>query len=128
MEPACRAPHLWALTLAVGMTLSGCRPAVQRLGEFPSGVAVTTISEIRSGPGSFDGKLVRIDGRLTRVCQHVGCWFYITDERSEIYVDLQNGLRFVVPTRSAGRRAQVVGTVRLESGEPRVIARGVELR
>jgi hypothetical protein len=74
------------------------------------------------------GRPVAVEGRLSRVCRHVGCWFYLTDGRGEIYVDLEAGRRFVVPTDSAGRTARVTGVVRVDGGDARIVASSVELR
>jgi hypothetical protein len=115
------------LALPVALGACGCRSAPLRLGDLPT-ARVATISEICSKPKRFAGETVELRGRVTRVCQHVGCWLYVADQHAELYVDLQNGLRFVVPRDSSGRQARVVGTVEVNSGDPVIVARGVELR
>lgn len=117
-----------ALLLALTALLPGCRPAPLRLGTFDPAAARASITEVARQPQTFAGKRIDVAGRITRVCPHVGCWFYVTDGSREIYVDLQGGLLFVIPTHSAGRQARVVGAVRLDGGEPRLVAQGVELR
>jgi hypothetical protein len=107
---------------------AGCAPhAPERFGTSLPTATRLSASEIETRGHSLDGKPVATTGRITRVCQHVGCWFYVTDGRSELYVDLEGGRRFVIPMNSAGRRAEVVGTVRTDHSEARLIARGVTL-
>jgi hypothetical protein len=116
-----------AILLGLAGGVGGCRPAPLRLGSVPAGAAPVALADIARRPERHAGRPVRVRGRITRVCRHVGCWFYLTDGSAELYVDLEGGLRFVVPTNSTGRLARVAGVVRVDHGQPRLVARAVEL-
>ena len=114
--------------ILLAAVLTGCSTAPVRLGEVVPNASETTVSAIVSQPRSVRGKPVAVEGRLSRVCRHVGCWFYLADGGAEVYVDLDAGRRFVVPTGSAGRTGRVTGVVRVDGGEARIVASSVELR
>jgi hypothetical protein len=121
-----RAALVWSLgaTLAVS---GGCGRAPQEFGTRPATVNTASITQLLTDR-RLEGQTVEVTGRVTRVCQHVGCWFYVSEGGRELYVDLQGGRHFVVPRNSAGRMATVAGVVRREAGEPRLVARWVRLR
>lgn len=68
------------------------------------------------------GAEVIVSGTIQRVCQTMGCWFYLAEGAALLYVDLEQGARFTVPVDSAGRRAVIAGTYRADGGDARLVA------
>jgi hypothetical protein len=53
---------------------------------------------------------VKTEGRITSVCQAMGCWMEISDASGEAHIRM-SGHSFFIPKDAAGRRAIVEGTV-----------------
>ena len=56
------------------LTLAGCGPSTILYGQAITGQGVTRISDILSRPSEFDGKSVKIKGKITEECPS-GCCF-----------------------------------------------------
>ena len=61
-------------------------------------------------PSPWDGKVVRVEGRVADVCQKKGCWMVLTDEEKSVRV-LMVDHSFSVAKDGTGRTAQVEGKV-----------------
>lgn len=116
----------WALAL---LALSGCAPrSIGPLGGSFSAAPWLTVSELRDQDATADGRRVRTGGRITRVCQHMGCWLYVTDEQSELYVDLEMGKLFTIPSDSQSRDADIEGIVRFAADKPYLVGKVIQIR
>ena len=69
------------------------------------------------------GAEVVVSGTVSRVCQTMGCWFYLADGESLVYVDLEQGSRFTIPLDASGRRAVVAATYHADGGDARLVAK-----
>jgi len=78
-------------------------------------VALTSIAK---DAAKYANVAVTTEGRVTAVCQAMGCWMEIADTASEAHVRM-SGHRFFIPKNASGRRALVQGTVlaRPDTGE-----------
>ena len=72
----------------------------------------TTLAQVLKAPDSFEGKTVKIRGKVARCCVKKGCWMELTAE------GVDRGMRirfkdygFFVPLDSAGAQALVEGQV-----------------
>jgi len=66
------------------------------------------LSEVAKAPASFLDKKLVMEGTVTAVCQHMGCWMEIKDSASEAHVKMA-GHAFFVPKDASGKKARVLG-------------------
>ncbi len=125
-----RAIHL--VLFAVGITAGGCEskapapnasspapaPNTLKLGApIGAGQRVPLVS-IAKDTAKYANASVTTEGKVTAVCQAMGCWMEIVDAAGEAHVRM-SGHKFFIPKTAAGRRAVVQGTVlpRPDNGE-----------
>lgn len=88
---------------------------------------LTTIAAIQQNPEEYLGKLVTIEGEMTKECPGSGCWWYVKDATGEMRSDSVAG-GFALPLHQEGRRVRTTGKVtRMESGELQLAATGADL-
>lgn len=69
------------------------------------------ISEILASPQDYVGKTVLVEGEVTEVCAHAGCWMKLkSDKEGEIRIKVKDG-EIVFPVEAKGSKALVEGTV-----------------
>ncbi len=125
-----RAIHL--VLLAAGIAAGGCEskapapnasspapaPNTLKLGApIGAGQRVPLVS-IAKDTAKYANASVTTEGKVTAVCQAMGCWMEIVDAAGEAHVRM-SGHKFFIPKTAAGRRAVVQGTVlpRPDNGE-----------
>lgn len=87
--------------------------------------SATPIADILSNPASFDGKQVQVKGKVTGVCQMMGCWMAITDTATGkmIRIKVVDG-EITFPGDSVGRTAVAEGKLtKIELSREEVVAR-----
>lgn len=79
---------------------------------------VIPLTSITKDTQKYAKTTVKTEGRVTAVCQAMGCWMEIVDTNSEAHIRM-SGHSFFIPKNAAGRRALVEGTVlpRPDNGE-----------
>ena len=93
-----------------------------------AGAEVTAIADIQQSPDKFVGKVVTIEGKITKGCPSSGCWWYVKDQTGEIRADSLGG-GFALPLRQEGKHVRTTGkVVKSDSGELQIAASGAELR
>jgi hypothetical protein len=85
------------------------------LGE-PMTAPIVLLVEIAKRPALYENQLVGTVGRVTAVCQEMGCWMEIRDESGQAHVKM-HGHTFFVPKTAAGHIARVQARVLRRSGE-----------
>ena len=72
----------------------------------------TSISSILANPKKFDGKRVMIEGTVTDVCQHMGCWITVAEKEGgeSIKFKVEDGV-IVFPKDSKGKTAKLQGKI-----------------
>jgi starvation-inducible outer membrane lipoprotein len=89
------------------------KPAVpQTYGQLrrPNG-RVIPLATIAANPTRYEGRQVRTEGQIQRVCQKKGCWLELADAiGSRVFVPM-GGHAFAVPMDSIGNEALVEGIV-----------------
>lgn len=103
--------------LMIGLLVAAALPAVaavDRYGEALSeGTENASIAEILSTPDAWVGKQVRIEGEISGVCSHQGCWIDITSPgNATLRVKVDDGV-IVFPADALGRTAVAEGTVEI---------------
>jgi hypothetical protein len=72
---------------------------------------VTPLAEITANPARYEGKEIRTEGEIQRVCQKRGCWLELADSSgARVFVPMA-GHAFVVPMDSMEERALIEGIV-----------------
>ncbi|MBL8756264.1 MAG: DUF4920 domain-containing protein, partial [Planctomycetes bacterium] len=73
------------------------------------------LAEVLKKPDDFTGKVVRIEGPITAVCQTKGCWMYLGkgDPNSPFMVKFKD-YGFFVPKDASGRTTIVEGTMTMK--------------
>lgn len=108
-------PHLPrpapALALALGLVACDRGPTVVGAPADPAALArdVQVLGEQTMGP-------VVLRGTVGQVCD-TGCWFYLLDESSLVFVQLDLATGLTVPTGSQGEPVLVKGRIVDEAGQ-----------
>ncbi|MBI2212155.1 MAG: DUF4920 domain-containing protein [Acidobacteria bacterium] len=94
----------------------------------PAASKVIRLTEVIANPHELSGRTIVTEGVVKKVCRLKGCWMVIAPiEGGEgIRVTFAKG-GFTVPRNSGGRRALVMGTLRLRREGTAFVASGVEL-
>lgn len=99
--------------------------ATQQPQTFGAGVSLTEatpIARLLDRPAAFEGKTVRVEGRVTAVCAHMGCWMAFApadapDGRT-LLVKVDDGV-IVFPLSAKDRRAVAQGVIqRIGTNDP----------
>jgi len=106
---------LWACQTPQEVRVYGGSATVQALND-----AAKPVSQLVA---TDNGAQVTASGTISRVCQTMGCWFYLAEGESLVYVDLEQGASFTIPIDSRGKRAVVAGTYRATGGDVRIVAK-----
>ncbi len=109
-----------ALSLAASMLLAG----ELKLGKPLTVKEPVSIEKIYAEPEKFVGKTVAVKGKITEVCQMMGCWMNLVDSASgkSIRIKVNDG-EIEFPKNGAGRMAIAEGTLtKVELTKERAIA------
>lgn len=84
---------------------------------FGGGVSLTEttpLARLLDRPVAFEGKTVRVDGRVKAVCAHMGCWMAFAPDGAPdgrtLLVKVDDGV-IVFPLSAKGRRAVAQGVI-----------------
>lgn len=86
--------------------------------------AVTRISDILARPAEFEGKMVKVEGKIIQECPS-GCWFKLNDASGTIHVNIKPS-NLVIP-QVLGQKAVAVGMVKKEGLNVSLVGSGVEI-
>lgn len=114
-----RALALFALIPAL------CLAAEVRLGAPLSLDSATSIATLSASPEKYTGKVVQVKGKVTQVCQMMGCWMEIVEPQSKASIRLKvNDGEIVFPKDSIGKTATAEGTLnKISLSKEQAIAR-----
>lgn len=69
-----------------------------------------SISKFLEKPDQYVGKTVQVKGKVTGVCQEMGCWMMVADDAGKaVKIKVKDG-EIVFPKDSPGKTATVEGT------------------
>jgi hypothetical protein len=80
------------------------------LGAPISASPLVPLADIAKNPGAYANRVVATTGKVTAVCQEMGCWMEIQDPAGQAHVRM-HGHAFFVPRTASGHVARVQGTV-----------------
>ena len=90
---------------------------------FGTGVSLkdaTPIERIIAKPSDFEGKTVRVEGTISAVCTHMGCWMALAPDAakdgSTLMIKVDDGV-IVFPVSAKGKRAAAQGVVQRVGGD-----------
>lgn len=86
--------------------------------------SVTPIADITARPDALAGKTVQVKGKVSEVCQQMGCWMMIVDPatKASIRIKVKDG-EIVFPKDAAGRTAVAEGVLtKVEMSKEQAIA------
>jgi hypothetical protein len=113
------------LILCLALCLGPAAAEELKLGKPLTLKEATPIAELSAKPEPLLGKMVQAKGKVTEVCQMMGCWMALVDPASQamIRVKVKDG-DIVFPKESVGKMAVAEGTlVRLQLTKEQAIAR-----
>jgi Rieske Fe-S protein len=89
-------------------------------------VEAVSMSELAKNGKSYVGKNIITQGKVEKVCQHMGCWMTLKDESGEAYIRMA-GHAFTIPKDASGKTARVSAKlVEAEDAAPSCGAHGGE--
>jgi hypothetical protein len=75
-------------------------------------VIQVTFADVLANPENYNGKIIKLEGNITEVCQTAGCWAMISDGEKEVRVITQH--KFLLPKNCAASNATVEGTFKIK--------------
>jgi hypothetical protein len=71
---------------------------------------LTPLEQIASQPAKFAGKVVRVEGKVTEVCEMMGCWMKLVDPAAKhpLRIKVNDG-DIVFPKEAVGKIAEAEG-------------------
>ena len=96
-----------------------------RLGKPLKAAKPVSIEQLNAAPEQYIGKTVQVKGKITEVCQMMGCWMQVVDPASGkgVRVKVNDG-DIVFPKDAAGRLATAEGTwTKIELTKEQALAR-----
>jgi hypothetical protein len=71
---------------------------------------MVSLSDIAKDPAKYKGQVLATSGKVTAVCQEMGCWMQIEDASGQARVRM-HGHHFFVPKTAPGHLARVQATL-----------------
>ena len=103
------------LTAALLMLLA--LPAVAGDGSYGAALTqekVTAIADILDDPEAFKGSTVKVEGTVTEMCAHKGCWLVLDDGEGHTLLAKSTGDKVAVSEDATGHKIMVEGVVVVE--------------
>lgn len=96
--------------IACVLALAGVALAAEPHGRALSLSKPTPLASILKTPGQYVGKTIQVRGKVTEVCQMMGCWLQIVDQDQSLRIKVTDGeIRF--PADSVGRTVTAEGVL-----------------
>ena len=111
-----------ALLLSCLTSVSLAAAADTTLGSGVSLETATPIADVIASPANFAGRTVRVEGVVTAVCEHMGCWMTLApagaagDRPPTLRLKVEDGV-IVFPVSARGRTAVAQGVLTRVGGD-----------
>jgi hypothetical protein len=118
-----------ALLLACLTSVSLAAAADTTLGAGVTLETATPIADVIASPATFAGRTVRVEGVVTAVCEHMGCWMTLApagaaaEHPATLRLKVEDGV-IVFPVSARGRTAIAQGVVARVGGDDHHAAAG----
>lgn len=98
---------------ALCLSLSAATPAATAATTYGKGVTMKDsikLSTLMESPDKYVGKTVRVEGTVTAVCEHAGCWMRLGGDKpgQDIRIKVKDG-EIVFPVSAKGKAAVAEG-------------------
>lgn len=93
---------------AAALATAAAADAPQTFGKPLAGLKPVALAEVLAKPEN--GRAVRLEGTIERVCQNKGCWLEFKQEAKSVHVTFEN-YGFFVPKDSIGKPVVLEGKV-----------------
>jgi hypothetical protein len=114
--------RFFILTLAAMTTIAVVSAAAPE--SYGTGVSLadtTPLDRIIARPADFEGKTVKVEGTVSAVCTHMGCWMSLVPDAakdgSNLMIKVDDGV-IVFPVSAKGKRAAAQGVVQRVASDP----------
>jgi hypothetical protein len=77
----------------------------------------TAIGDILDDPHEYEGSLVRVEGGVSAMCVHKGCWLRLEAPDGRLLLTKSTGDKVQVPKEALGRKVTVEGVVVVDHTE-----------
>jgi hypothetical protein len=81
---------------------------VVRRGDALSAAPALTVADVFAQAEALNGKVVKVSGEVSKVCQKSGCWFILRDGEQSIRIT-SKGYKYFVPSTAPGMQGVVEG-------------------
>ena len=105
------------LAISVALVIAFGTLHAQKSETYGAGVTLketTPLAQVIDTPASFEGKTLRVEGTVTAVCMHMGCWMALTPGAASngktMLIKVDDGV-IVFPPSAKGRRAVAQGVI-----------------
>jgi hypothetical protein len=111
-----------ALLLLACLLATPLAAADTTLGTGVSLDTATPIAEVIAAPAGFTGRTIRVEGVVTAVCEHMGCWMTLApagatgETPATLRLKVDDGV-IVFPVSSRGRSAIAQGVIERVGGD-----------
>ena len=106
--------HLVLTVVLISSNFVAAGSAEKVYGDGLTGAEPTEIYKILENPEGFEGKIVRVQGKVVEVCQRRGCWMDIEDSTGRIQIKVDDGV-IVFPTTAVDKTSIAEGKVEVLS-------------
>ena len=89
----------------------GALAQVEKLGQTLAGAPEVPVDALFKSPTSFEGKIIRVSGKVEDFCVHKRAWFAVHLQEGMPMVRVFTSPRFLVPADAKGKRAVAEGRV-----------------
>ena len=100
------------LVFAAAVSMAFAAPD-EKLGAGVSLKESTSIADVVKNPEAYVGKIIRVDGTATAVCQHMGCWMAVSEsdkaDAPTVRLKVEDGV-IVFPVSAKGKAVSAQGT------------------
>jgi Domain of unknown function (DUF4920) len=97
--------------LATALATAAYAMAAEKLGKGLTLDKPIPVVTILASPEQYVGKTVQVKGKVTEVCEMMGCWMKVVDDEKAMRVKVNDG-EIVFPKNSVGRTAIAEGVLK----------------
>ena len=97
--------------LATALATAAYAMAAEKLGKGLTLDKPIPVVTILASPDQYVGKTVQVKGKVTEVCEMMGCWMQVVDNEKAMRVKVNDG-EIVFPKNSVGRTAIAEGVLK----------------
>lgn len=96
--------------------------AAEKFGKGLTLKETTPVATLLGTPDDYVGKVVQVKGKVTEVCQMMGCWMQIQDGEKAIRFKVKDG-EIMFPKNSAGKHTVAEGVLKkIELNQQQAVA------